>query len=438
MNYFFWLMIIYIVYTMMAFLFTNGKILSPSFVFSASFTFMISLAYIFKDILGFEVGQLTFSIFVTGGFLFLFTEYLVANFYGILRERRGIGSPTPIPKDREPLRLNRQIQRLMMVELLVSLLIAIVVLYMNTSGGTMSSRMGEYKNNLLYGSQVVRYRFVVSLLYKVNTCVVYLVGYVFVYNSALCKVKVRSQIELIIIVVQFCIFSMVAQAARQPAIEIILFLPIVYVSLLMRAKDKKKVRKLVLRAVPVAVIAVFAFYFTSTMVGRRKTQRGIWEYLAVYFCGGLYSFNLHVNEPARNEYWGQSSFADVYNLLIKLGLAPSDANAQYHDFDLYGNTVTLFGRWYEDFGQTGVYTMSVLVALFFAVFFYRRVVPAANARREHDVARLIYCKLIISLVWAGYDDRIRAILSTQTLFFLVGIYLLWTFCIKRNIKFKIR
>ncbi len=426
-------MIIYMIYMIIAFAISNGKLLSPSVIFSASFTFMISLAYIFKDILGFEVSKLTFTIFIIAGVLFLFTELSVQMFYSIKYRNRNV-----IKKERTPLVINKQMQQMMIFILLISLILAVIALIINTNTGALGVRMSQYKTLLLYNANLVKYRFYIAQLYKINTAIAYLCAYIFIYNFAICKIKIKYQINYIIVIVLFCAFSMFAQAARQPVIEIILFLPIVYISLMMRHQDKKKIWLLIKKAIPILGIAVVVFYYTSTLVGRRKTQRGILEYLAVYVCGGLYSFNLHVNEPARNAYWGQSSFADIYNFLIKLGVVSSEVNMQYHEFDLYGNTVTMFGRWYEDFGQIGVYIMTILVAFFFSTFFYKKVTPIVNGIKEHHLGRLIYCKFAISLVWAGYDDRIRALLSVQTVIFVIVTIFLWNFCVKRSYRFRWR
>lgn len=436
MNYFLGLMTIYMTYMLLAFLISNGKILSPSFIFSTSFTLMIVLAYIFKDRLGFEVNYLTFKIFATGGILFLISENIVKTFIHISKSK-SYGN-RKINIECENLYINKQIQHLLLVFMFLSLMLAVVVLFVNTSNGSFGSRMSQYKNALIYSANKVKFRTIVSLLYKINTGISYFCGYILIYNLSLNKIRLHDMKNYILIIITFGIFSTVSQGARQPLIEMVIFLPIVYASLHMHNRDKKKIYRLMRKVIPLLLLAVVLFYYTSTLVGRRQTKRGILEYLAVYICGGLYSFNLHANEPARNVYWGQASFADIYNLLIKMGFVPSEANMQYHTFDLYGNTVTMFGRWYEDFGQIGVYLMTILVAMFFSILFYTKIVPNANSYNENHIKRMIYCKFIISLVWAGYDDRIRALLSLQTVSFCIVIVFLWWFCIKQHYKFKIR
>lgn len=432
MNYLLGLMIIYMVYIILALILSGFRIISPSVIFSTSFTFMLVLAYIFKDKLEFCASILTFKIFITGGFLFLFSESLVRLYYG--NKYRLYEGETVYEK----IYINKQIQNIFLICMVNSLVISVGVLFINTSGGNFSDRMNQYKEMLLYSKDIVHYRTIVSFLYKINTGISYFCAYILVYNFSVEKVKLRNMNRLVFIIFIFCIFSTISQGARQPLIEMLIYMPIVYVSIHMRNIDKKKIYRMIKKMIPLLGVAVLFFYYSSTLVGRRKTKRGIFEYLAVYLCGGLYSFNLHVNEPARNIYWGQSSFADVYHWLIKLGIVPETANMQYHTFDLYGNTVTLFGRWYEDFGQIGVYTMSVLVSLFFSIMLYKKLVPSANINKENHLARILYCKFIISLVWAGYDDRIRALFSMQTIIFLVTEYFLWWFCVKRNFRLKIR
>ena len=435
MDYFLFLMLIYMIFMLISLLLFDAKMLSPSFIFSSSFTFMISLAYVFKGILGFEVNEKTFTVFTIAGLLFLLTEVITKIFFQILKKSKMSSFQNEVVIDR-PLYINRQMIYLMEVFLIISLITAIGVLDLNTSDGSFSARMSQYKNTLLYDASSINFRFLVSQLYKINMAIAYLLGYILIYNFTKCNIELKEMKEYIFLIVIFCIFSMISQGARQPTIEILLYLVLVYIALMIKPKDKKKIRKMFVRAIPLSVVAAVVFYYTSTLVGRRKTQRGILEYLAVYFCGGLYSFNLHVGESVRTVYWGQSSFADIYSVLIKLGIVPSNANMAYHEFELYGNTVTMFGRWYEDFGSIGVYIMVIVVSLYFSIFFYKEIIKNGQKKQNH-LARIFYCKFVIALVWAGYDDRIRALLSVQTIITLLLVTLLFRSLVEHNIKFKL-
>ena len=135
--------------------------------------------------------------------------------------------------------------------------------------------------------------------------------------------------------------------------------------------------------------------------------------------GGIYALNIHIWEPARTTYFGQSSFADVYDKLINFGLLPESARMAYHEFDKFGNTLSLFGRWYEDFGILGVIIMSIIVTALFSLA-YEYLQRRSNGNIWTHVWTAIFLTEVVSLVWAGYDDRIRTLLAFSQ-FVIVGL-----------------
>lgn len=413
------LLLVYILYVLMSYVISSEKLLSPSMVFASSFTFMLMLAYGFKNILGFSVNELTFQVLALGGFIFIATECCVKLF---LSSRKKCNEIALSCSSSIPIIISDRVICFFMVYIFIAMILTIYVFCINTGGESFALRMMQYRINVLYHSDQIEGIFFVSQLYKINKCVAYFVAYIFIYNWGVCGIKLKTQFKYVIIMMLFCVSSVFSNAARQPIIEIILFLPLVYFSL-SRCDLRKKInfKKIIVGVVLLGI----AFYYSSSSVGRPETQRWLLEYIAVYFCGGLYSFNLHIFEPARNAYWGQATFSDIYNTLIKWGLVSEDADAHYHAFDLYGNTVTLFGRWYEDFGQIGVYIMSFLVSLFFSILFYKKIMVKTDSLKAYHFDRFIYCKCIIALAWAGYDDRVRALLSMDMAVFVVVTMVLW-------------
>lgn len=424
------LLVVYFAYLIASVKLFNLKIISPSVIFLASFTFMLFLAYSFRIMLDFRVSSATLEIFLLGGGFFILTELVVKNYYSSKNVLKLVCNRNNIYiNKRQPIFVRNKLINALMLLFFISFLFALYVMFINTSGGSFSARMEQYKELLLYSHGRVKYRFVISQLYKINTSISYVLGYILIYNFSVCNVEISKMKKNIYLIVLFCLFSMVAQAARQPAFELLLFLGLVYLSLNLKKDKRNNVKKFVLKIIPVLIGAVFLFFITATMVGRRQTERSVGEYLAVYFCGGLYSFDLHVTKPARNNWWGQSSFADIYSTLIDLRFIPESVRATYRDFDLYGNTVTMFGRWYEDFGSIGVYLMTIIVAFSFSRYFYK-VIDRTYYIEPH-IGRLIYCKFLIALLWAGYDDRIRALLSFQTLILLILIPFIFK-CLTRH------
>ena len=162
------------------------------------------------------------------------------------------------------------------------------------------------------------------------------------------------------------------------------------------------------------------FTYVGSFIGRYETQKSGLQNVAEYACGGLYSFNLHLDRAASTKIFGQASFTYAYSVPQNMGLMPrTDDSMITGEFDLYGNTITIFGRWYRDFGTPGVYVMTCLVSLFYSTMFYKKVDYSSNRVKEHHFGRIFYCHLMTGLIWAGYDDRVAPLMATQTVMLLV-------------------
>lgn len=423
MDYLLNLLIVYVILFFVSLFISNQRFTSPNVVFCTSFLIMLILAYSYKIILGFQLSEKTFEIFTFGGILFLISELLAKLLY--YRKFNSMSSPSTLTS--QVIIIKEKYLKIGIIILGLSIIVAYYVMSINTGGGNISSKMEIYKNAML-DNKPLKYRFFISQLYKLLSAYIYIVGYVLIYNIAKCDIKIISMKKHIISIILYCIFSMFSQGARQPTIEIFVFLALVYISLMQTKAEQKKVKKFIIKIIPFTIILAILFYVSMTFVGRRQSERGLLEYITVYFSGGLYAFNENVNYPARNPYWGQSSFADIYSILAKLNIVPESASISYHEFELYGNTVTIFGRWYEDFGAIGVYIMTFLIGFLFARAFYLNIIKKQKINSYH-VYRLFYCKFLISIVWAGYDDRIRALFSIQTLILLIIIPLLYKYLI---------
>lgn len=430
MDYFLLLLIVYTMLFITSITVFNLKIMSPSIIFTASFTLMVYLAFATKEAMGFTVSKSTFEIFAIGGFLFVITEFLVMLFHSIRKNSivRAI--------DHKPLYIKQTTLNLFFLIMCFSFVLALVSIMLSTSG-SIGNRMEVYKNMMLNDIGNVRFRFLLNQLYKINTATSYVCAYIVVYNWSVCRKKLRANLKCLLIIGLFIVYTVFSQGARQPAIEIILFMFLTYFVWKLKHSERRKLFKLIRKMIVIAPLAAIIFTKTAELVGRRAVERHILTYISAYFCGGLYSFNLHVNEPARNAIWGQSSFADIYQFLSKFGIVPVSYVASYHSFDLYGNTVTMFGRWYEDFGSSGVYIMTILVSLFFSVLFYKYIYPS-NKNQSLHLSKIMYVKMVIALVWAGYDDRIRALFSMSNFLGIVLIFLIYKYFVERHVHIKIR
>ena len=427
------LMLMYLAYAAISLWLFNYNLLSPSVVFSSSLAGMLCLAYYaanYMDML-FAINFRTFSIFAFAGFVFIAAEFLVYAGHTVNMSRK---NSLDFPAKPEPLFIHRQIQGLTVVLMSVSCVIALIVLYLNTGGGSFSERIKVYKEILLYHHEDLKLHFITAQLYKINIIIADLFGYVLVYNMTVCNIPARKLIGYIASVVLYIVFSVIYTGARQSAVEIILFLMMIYVVLNMKPGEKKKIYLFIIKIIPILLLIASIFTVAGTFVGRAKTYKSNFQNLTEYICGGLYSFNIHIDEGASTKIFGQFSLSFVYAVFQNMGLMSREYAMRTGDFDMYGNTVSVFGRWYRDFDAIGVFIITGIVSMLYSLFFYKKIIYSANRNKEHHLARIFYCQFMTSLIWAGYDDRISALLTVQSIVFIMLTTILYKILITDKFK----
>ncbi len=179
----------------------------------------------------------------------------------------------------------------------------------------------------------------------------------------------------------------------------------------------------------VALIGIPAFYWVGVLQGKKYSEMTLFEPVENYFSYGLihldYIVRTSVYEPKDFGGW---SFAGFYGLLNKLG-------ADYPDYDhlpfygRYGNTLTLFGRWYNDFGIGGVIIMSFIVGCFFSWIYYK-MIYSRNLRTfiRYAIAYVFFMDIIMM---ASYDDWVKSKLTLNGAFQITLLFICLKYIVKK-------
>lgn len=418
------LLISYVIFVVLGYKKFELPIISPTMITLVSLTTVIALGYWYRHEMGTDLYFYTFIVIALGGVAILGTGYGVQRW-----AKLNWGDPTSIEynfdSNRYPLvgivKLPVRYKYISMY-MIFFILFSLFCVFINTTGDSDVSRMTQYRNILLYPQQYYHTKtliFINSQFYKIALILTYISAYVAIYNGVILDKPIFKGTGLIIIVGLFCIGSSIAMGARQPAIEIFIFMILTYLFFMVKEGYVNQSKRFLFKLIPVTIVSPFLYILYGILVGRQDGNNITLERIAELLAGGIYALNAHIWEPARTIYFGQSSFADIYDKLINFGLLPERARMAYHEFDKFGNTLSLFGRWYEDFGILGVIIMSIIVTVLFSLA-YEYLQRRSNGNIWTHVWTAIFLTELVSLVWAGYDDRIRALLSFSQ-FVIVGL-----------------
>ena len=418
------LLISYVIFVILGYKKFELPIISPTMITLVSLTIVIALGYWYRHEMGTDLYFYTFIVIALGGVAILGTGYGVQRW-----AKLNWGDPTSIEYNFDSNRYSlvgivklpvryKYISMYMIFFILFSLF----CVFINTTGDSDVSRMTQYRDILLYPQQYYHTKtliFINSQFYKIALILTYISAYVAIYNGIILNKPIFKGTGLIIIVGLFCIGSSIAMGARQPAIETFIFMILTYLFFMVKEGYVNQSKRFLFKLIPITIVSPFVYILYGILVGRQDGNNITLERIAELLAGGIYALNAHIWEPARTIYFGQSSFADIYDKLINFGLLPERARMAYHEFDKFGNTLSLFGRWYEDFGILGVIIMSIIVTALFSLA-YEYLQRRSNGNIWTHVWTAIFLTELVSLVWAGYDDRIRALLAFYQ-FVIVGL-----------------
>lgn len=418
------LLISYVTFVVLGYKKFELPIISPTMITLVSLTIVIALGYWYRHEMGTDLYFYTFIVMALGGGAILGTGYGVQRWAEL-----NWGNPTSIEYNFDSnhyslvgiVKLSVRYKYISMY-MIFFILFSLFCVFINTTGDSDIGRMTQYRNILLYPQRYYHINtliFINSQFYKIALILTYISAYVAIYNGVILDKPIFKGTGLIIIVGLFCIGSSIAMGARQPAIETFIFMILTYLFFMVKEQYDNQIKRFLYKLIPITVVSPFLYIFYGILVGRQDENNITLERIAELLAGGIYALNAHIWEPARTTYFGQSSFADVYDKLINFGLLPETVRMTYHEFDKFGNTLSLFGRWYEDFGILGVIIMSIIVTALFSLA-YEYLQRRSNGNIWTHVWTAIFLTELVSLVWAGYDDRIRALLAFSQ-FVIVGL-----------------
>ena len=171
----------------------------------------------------------------------------------------------------------------------------------------------------------------------------------------------------------------------------------------------------------VLLIGIPGFYFGGVFAGKSYSQIKAIQSVENYFSYGLVRLNHIVNHGfSQSEYFGQWSFSGVYALLNRLGGNYRDYNI-FPFYQHYGNTITIFGRWYVDFGTLGVLIMAAIVSAF-VWYVYTRMKYEKRGKKSLFYS-VLYVFIVSSVLMVVYDDWFRNVITINFAFRLIVVIL---------------
>lgn len=278
------------------------------------------------------------------------------------------------------------------------------------------SVIGEVEGNLFVALSS-------RIVYVIQTMLIFTLC----YNKIVCKEKIKHPIIVTIYLIILAVTTFIMAGSRGSIFRLLfqtLFSLSICYNFQSVCKNKgRKLKKLrgskvwIVTATYIALISIPLFFYVGVLQGKKYDEMTLIEPIENYFSYGLIHLNHTVETGVyKGSEWGQWSFAGFYSMMNKFG-------AHYPSFDSvpfysrYGNTLTLFGRWYQDFGYVGVIIMSIVSGMFFSILYYK-MKYAQNIWESYKYS-VLYVFFMMIIMMASYDDWIKGQLALNGIFQII-------------------
>jgi oligosaccharide repeat unit polymerase len=145
-----------------------------------------------------------------------------------------------------------------------------------------------------------------------------------------------------------------------------------------------KVRRLLALGVVLAILLIAVefvrgyrgvyerFYGTSTQLSKLERSAFVTPSIYLYFSSQVGVFNAYWKAGGENPFPGSNTFAPLFRILAKLGIADDVPYFQkFYNVPIYTNTGTYLRELHADFGVVGIIAAPYLLGFFCTYFWFR-------------------------------------------------------------------
>ncbi|EKQ56966.1 MULTISPECIES: O-antigen polymerase [unclassified Clostridium] len=428
------------IFVIIACILSNSDFSSPSFIYFASFFLCVGCSVVLAKEWGMTLLDInTFFVFMYSSITFLSIELIIRIAAKLFKVNSKNGYLPII--ERHPIELSKSIVYFTIFLGAICILWSLAIILSYGGGSSWNSIMAGYKKMVnLEASSLGGGRMILSQINKVLLALNYVILYAYIYNNSIKKMHLKEKRIYLVSFAEYIIFRLLFSGGRQSSLFfLVAWLTCSYICNTYKKRKsqvKKEKRKYAKASVTVILIMIPLFYLVGRMVGRKESET-IYEAASNYLSTGVYYFNIIVKNQYTSSCWGEVSFPGLFPILKFFDIIPKGTEIMsFLPFSWHGNTVTLLGRWYWDFGLKGVLLMTSLVSFIFNYIYYFKIKYAASIKENHFFV-IIYIFLIHVLYFAGYDDFSFNIWTSNYLLIFILIYITFRFVVIHKLRIKI-
>lgn len=166
-------------------------------------------------------------------------------------------------------------------------------------------------------------------------------------------------------------------------------------------------KKLFFRFAILLILLALSFRGLSLLIGRNVSERTNIDLLAEYCGAQIKNFDIYLHEnpnKTKTKVWGENSFINFYTDIYPQKFTAEPDVFQFVNNHSLGNVYTLFKPYHQDFGNMGVFMMSLFIA-FVSMFFYTKSTYTFKNPTQINANLIIYSTMAMSLFMGFFSSR---------------------------------
>lgn len=305
-----------------------------------------------------------------------------------------------------------------------------VALATGLGGASLSEKISTYdsltKFNPKYFSKLnINIPAIITNLAIITQVFGYLISYKLVQNFVVEKKVQVLDVGIIVLLIG----QMYLGGSRSPIFRLLTFIIFIfYILSLKSGYSRAQMRKVMSKIIRIILGVVVLFVFSLSLYGR-VVEYNAFHYLYIYLGAPLYNLDLFIQKfqfPIKQEYFGGQTFISFWNYwlprhdldTIRLYLPFIRYSSEYE----LGNVYTTFYQFLYDFGYSGLFGLTTIIALYYTTS-YRQVRVKIN-RSVLPINLFIYAYLFNDLIMLLFSNRFyETVLNVNTIKIFIAAYI---------------
>lgn len=404
--------------TLLAYYLNNRSLVSPSILFCGGMTIASFIAWINQIAWNLELDIRTFLVITLGALEFIIVGYVVNFIFNTISS--GTRAKKIAPYKVIPEYVDKRFTSILFIQLVILFLAVFTIRRATGISNLMTAinYINYVQNGFIKGQINLPGYFGLILLF--NSSAGMMAGYVFLEN-----IIVKRKFNLILFFnLLLGLATPLLTGARGDSIVFLIALTILGYFIVKEQHNWNSANtKYVVLGIIGAILFVFVFEWSASLVGRNMENSNLGEYISTYMGAEIANLNEFIKNrsfPIKGEIFGQQTFVTILPTLsrvFRFALPDYKLDIPFQILNGHntGNVATMFYSWLYDFGYMGIGILTIVVSGVGEVCY-----KFAKQSNGFGIMKLVYSYIGALIALSFFSNRFFENLNVNFLYMIIS------------------